>query len=413
MGSIPERLHLDPSVAVKPSDFKIAAELSAKISTLGASLSPDDNESRLELLRQARSLVQALETPRETMVKHLWAQPGVGFAIAAGVESGLFKYMVANPGPRKVKELASALGFDADVLARLIRHLGSNGYLKEVGKDEYEPTSFTKALSLPTVGDGYSCAVGGVWPTFCNFPKYLRKYDRRISEDSIQGPLQDVIGADGSFFQHIKNNFPAGEFQNFMAGYGQGRALWMDLVSYPGNERLIQGADASPETAFILDIGGGIGRDLDEFCRKHPGAPGRHVPQDLPHVITQVEGIDPKIEAMAYDFLMEQPVVDARAYYMRSVLHDWTDEVCGEMLARVAKAMRPGYSRLLLNENVILPTGADWQTTALDMVMMTIFASRERTDEQWRGLLEQAGLRIIKIWSRGEGVESLIECELA
>lgn len=65
--------------------------------------------------------------------------------------------MVANPGPRKVKELASVLNFDHDVLARLMRHLGSNGYLKEVGKDEYQPTNFSKALSLPTIGDGYSC----------------------------------------------------------------------------------------------------------------------------------------------------------------------------------------------------------------------------------------------------------------
>lgn len=76
MGSIPEKPYLDPSFAVKPSDITSAAELSIKIGTLVASLSPDDNESRIELLRQARSLVQALETPRETMVKHLWAQVG-------------------------------------------------------------------------------------------------------------------------------------------------------------------------------------------------------------------------------------------------------------------------------------------------------------------------------------------------
>lgn len=79
------------------------------------------------------------------------------FAIAAGVESGLFKFMVENPGPKKVEELAAALRFGQDVLSRLMRHLASMGYLKEVGSDEYEPTNFAKALSLPTIGDGYSC----------------------------------------------------------------------------------------------------------------------------------------------------------------------------------------------------------------------------------------------------------------
>ncbi|WYZ42097.1 hypothetical protein EsH8_V_000992 [Colletotrichum jinshuiense] len=413
MGSVPEKTPLGSSFAIQASDKKAVVGLLNNIGTLGASFSPDDNDARLKLLKEARQLVQALETPRETMVKHLWAQPGAVFAIAAGVESSLFKFMVENPGPKKVEELATALRFGQDVLSRLMRHLASMGYLKEVGSDEYEPTNFAKALSLPTIGDGYSCVIGGVWPTFCNFPKYLRKYGRKISDDPTEGPLQDIIGKDGHFFDHVKTNWPAGEFQNFMAGYGQGRASWMDACSFPVGERLVKDVSSSPDTVFIVDIGGGIGRDLDEFCHKHPDAPGRHILQDLPHVIEQVEKVDPKIETMPYNFHTEQPVKGARAYYMRSVLHDWTDEVCSNILARVTAAMKPGYSKLLLNENVIPPTGADWQTTALDMVMMTIFASRERTEEQWRNLLEPAGLRIFKIWSRGEGVESLIECELA
>ncbi|KAK1590435.1 S-adenosyl-L-methionine-dependent methyltransferase [Colletotrichum navitas] len=121
-----------------------------------------------------------------------------------------------------------------------------------------------------------------------------------------------------------------------------------------------------------------LGPDPDEFCRKHPNAPGRHIPQDLPPVLVQVQNIDPKIEPMAYDFHTEQPIKGARAYYMHSVLHDWTDK-----------------------------------TTALDIMMMTLFSAKERTEEQWRNLLEPAGLKIVKIWTKGEGVESLIECELA
>jgi len=74
--------------------------------------------------------------------------------------------------------------------------------------------------------------------------------------------------------------------------------------------------------------------------------------------------------------------------------------------------MTPGYSRLLINENVIPSTGAYWETSALDMVMLTLFCSKERTEADWRHLLEDlAGLRIIKIWSGGKGVESLIEVE--
>lgn len=98
---------------------------------------------------------------------------------------------------------------------------------------------------------------------------------------------------------------------------------------------------------------------------------------------------------------------------MHSVLHDWPDNVCKSILARIKEAMKPGYSKLLINENVIPDVGAWWETSALDMVMLTLFCSKERTEADWRNLLEtSAGLKIVKIWSAGKGVESLIEVEL-
>lgn len=98
---------------------------------------------------------------------------------------------------------------------------------------------------------------------------------------------------------------------------------------------------------------------------------------------------------------------------MHSVLHDWPDDVCKNILARITEAMKPGYSKLLINENVIPSTGAYWESSALDMVMLTLFCSKERTEADWYHLLENvAGLKIVKIWAGGKGVESLIECEL-
>ncbi|KAF4773873.1 O-methyltransferase [Colletotrichum scovillei] len=403
MGSIPEMTLLDTSIATQANDSKSVAHLANTIGTLGTSFLPNDEQGRLALLKQTRSLLQALETPRETMIKHCWAQPAVTFVIATGIESGLFEYLVQNPGPKTVDHLSKALRFDIDILSRTLRHLCSMGYLKEVGPDEYNGTNFTRSLSLPIIAGGYPCLVESCWPTFSNFPLYLKKHDWSISADPREGPMQD----------HMMTNHPAGEFQNHMAGYRQGRPSWMDDGFFPVSERLVKGAESSPEAAFLVDIGGSIGHDLDEFCRKHPTAPGRHILQDLEYVLSQIQKVDPKIEPMSYDFHTEQPIKGARAYYMHSVLHDWTDDVCGSILSRVTEAMTPGYSKLLINENVIPSIGADWQATALDMMMMTLFSSRERTEEQWRKLLEPAGLKIVKIWSAGEGVESLIECELA
>ena len=98
---------------------------------------------------------------------------------------------------------------------------------------------------------------------------------------------------------------------------------------------------------------------------------------------------------------------------MRSILHDWPDEKCAEILANLKPAMTPKYSKLLINEYVIPDTGAHWISTALDMLMMATFSSRERSEQNWRRILEGVGYRIIKIWSQEPGAESLIEAEVA
>lgn len=74
--------------------------------------------------------------------------------------------------------------------------------------------------------------------------------------------------------------------------------------------------------------------------------------------------------------------------------------------------MTKGYSKLLINENVIPDKGAHWLTTGLDLVMMSLCSSTERTEQHWCLLLESAGFKITQIWTYEPGTESLIEAEL-
>lgn len=74
--------------------------------------------------------------------------------------------------------------------------------------------------------------------------------------------------------------------------------------------------------------------------------------------------------------------------------------------------MRPGYSKILINEYVVPDVGADWSITSMDWLMLALGAVKERTEKQWRTLLEQAGLKVVEIWTCDQGTESLIEAEL-
>lgn len=45
--------------------------------------------------------------------------------------------------------------------------------------------------------------------------------------------------------------------------------------------------------------------------------------------------------------------------------------------------------------------------------MLALGAVKERTEKDWRTMVEQVGLKITGIWMKEQGTESLIECGLA
>lgn len=74
--------------------------------------------------------------------------------------------------------------------------------------------------------------------------------------------------------------------------------------------------------------------------------------------------------------------------------------------------MRPGYSKILINELVVADVGASDAITAIDLVMMGTSGGMERTESQWNKLLASVGLRIEKIWKLHEETEGVIEAVL-
>ena len=75
--------------------------------------------------------------------------------------------------------------------------------------------------------------------------------------------------------------------------------------------------------------------------------------------------------------------------------------------------MKPGFSKLLINDWVVPSQGASQSITHSDLNMMALLSAVERTDKQWYELLGSAGLKITKIWTRDSESESIIEAMLA
>jgi hypothetical protein len=98
---------------------------------------------------------------------------------------------------------------------------------------------------------------------------------------------------------------------------------------------------------------------------------------------------------------------------LKSILHNWLEDKCKDILNNIIPAMKRGYSKLLINDNAIPDERADSSNTAVDIIVLATFASRERTESDWKQLLEGVGLRVLNIWTYERGAWSLIEAELA
>lgn len=65
---------VDESIATKPSAINDVPAILNKIASQGKTLAEDDGPNRRQLIESARSLIHALETPREAMCRYLWSQ---------------------------------------------------------------------------------------------------------------------------------------------------------------------------------------------------------------------------------------------------------------------------------------------------------------------------------------------------
>jgi hypothetical protein len=142
----------------------------------------------------------------------------------------------------------------------------------------------------------------------------------------------------------------------------------------------------------IADIGGGIGSQLSSILDAHPSCRG--ILFDQPNVVTEAPA-DSRIERVSGDFFKDVPV-QADAYVMRWLLHDWSDEESIAILNNLKKVARPN-ARVMLVESVVPETPEFDMGKWMDLNMMVMATGRERTAIEFRELLGEAGFELEEI----------------
>ncbi|KAI6091657.1 putative O-methyltransferase [Hypoxylon rubiginosum] len=372
---------------------------------------------RLKLIASARKLVSRLETDVERFYGISFAEPIIYAALKTCIDTGLLRgWTAAGGGEKSLEDIAKLASNDCDLnlLRRLLRLLASTNIIEETGEDRYKPTSFSLSI-----GDDSTLIAQALiarahhWETCSqHFPSFLAKTSYREPLDSKKTSYHESFPEGLPFFERgLSNPIYQESWSGFMTAWAKYKIPWPQFYD---TASLIEGADLSDGKPLVVDIGGHHGVDLLTLPGKHPDlSAGSLILQDLPGVVSGLDLGTDKVKVMGHDFFEPQPIHGSRAYFFHAVFHDWSDEVAIKILRNIVPAMKKGYSKLLICDIVIPPTGASIIQSVMDVNMMSLLSAYERTEAMWRKLINEAGFNITGIWKDPRDFEAVIEAELA
>ncbi|CAG8953111.1 hypothetical protein HYFRA_00003308 [Hymenoscyphus fraxineus] len=362
------------------------------------SLASNANEAgRKEVIDTLRNLQYAVETPYDTLNRFA----GLHLQIAGariGVDLGIFSALHESKQPLSVEALAQKNGAAPELLdspsltseGRILRYLASVGQIKETSKDHFSSSSITATLADDSYQGGIHHFFDTVGPSIQELPDFLAATNYQNITESTKTPFNKAFNTELPAFVWFPSQPERfAHFQKVMTVQRAGAPIFISTFQFKKELGNFQGK------TVLVDVGGGFGHQAMAVLEAFPELSGKLILQDLPQTLEHVPAID-GIQVMPHNFFEPQVVQGAKFYYLRNILHDWPDEKSVIILKNIISAMEPD-SRILIDDKVLPNEKVHWHATQEDLTMMAALGSKERTVEQWRALMDSAGLEILDI----------------
>jgi O-methyltransferase/methyltransferase family protein len=299
-----------------------------------------------------------------------------------GVKLRIFES--AGSVPKHYSKIALELGLNASLCYRLLRALASIEFLNEKDDQSFSitplgelvrkdhPQTLTGMILLEEGPEHYA-----IWKHLAEMIKD-GKQDAFIREFGIR------------IFDYIPQNAAYSEvFNDAMSSYSATHTKWV-------LEAL--GSFDFSEIRTLCDVGGGHGHLVCNILREHPQLQGTVL--ELESTIKNKEllwaekmGMADRCKYLAGDMFHEVPSSDA--YIMKMILHDWSDEECIKILSNIQKASPVG-GRVLIVEHIVPGPDTPHFSKLFDIHMMCALTGRERTEKEYKELLEKSGLQYVQ-----------------
>ena len=326
---------------------------------------------------QTQSTAQSAGPSLMPMITGAWASQAICVAAALGLADLLALEHQSE------EALAHATGTQPAALARLLRALASLGVFRETEQQGlFASTPLGDQLRSDVPGSLRNLAM------MVGAPEARRAWsDLTYSVRTGNSAFQKVFGMD-TYEYRSKHPEDRAVFNAAMADMTR-RVAAAAIAAYDFSR-----------FRSIVDAGGGNGALLASLLTTTPGLNG--ILFDLPSgtegapELIAAAGIGERCEIVHGDFFKALPA-GADAYLLKSVMHNWNDEMCCMILKNCAAAMS-ATARLLLVEQVLparieaVPLHRRALMTDLNMLVMT--GGCERGEAQYSQLLRESGLEI-------------------
>jgi len=315
-------------------------------------------------------------SPSMQMMQILWPGPMAVQAIHVAAKFALAD-LVAS-GPKSIQELAEATHTHGSSLGRLLRALTSLGIFVEDTAGQFRQTALSDMLRS-------------------DHPESIRPFAMMLGAHFVWKPS-------GALAETVRTGQPSFEgvygapFFEYMAGHADDAQVFnAAMSSSPDYLGAIVGAYDFSKFERIVDVGGGHGRLLAGILVANPRLCG--VLYDLPAVVAgasalRQEPIRQRCEIIGGDFFQGVPA-GADAYMLKGIIHDWNDEAALKILKNCRRAIHPD-GRLLVVD-AVLTRSTDPTKVLMDMLMMVLTSGRERTESEFRSLLQEAGFSMVQV----------------
>jgi hypothetical protein len=275
---------------------------------------------------------------------------------------------------RTLSELAEACQLNPDVLFRVLRFAEVIGVVVR-DDGQYSLTETGTLLLKDVPGSLY----GGI--LLIGSEPWQRGWQNlEYSLTTGAAAFDPVMGA--PFFEYLTEH----------PEYGALFHQWMAMLTTTTARAITEAYDFAPFRS-VCDIGGGQGILLESILTANPHLRGVLYDQQSVVVDHVLVGVTDRVEIQTGSFFERVP--DADVLLMKNLLHDWNDERCRVILSQCRQAMQPS-SRLLIVERVI-ESSTDLVGVFYDLHMQVVLGGRERTENEFSLLLQEAGLKLNRV----------------